>query len=83
MLQNLVRFGKKETIVLLQRRRPLHLKIELTPCVCPKGDCSTRKCGCYKTNMPCTILCACNKERCENTHPKHGADIDTYDEQST
>ena len=39
--------------------------IEMVRCQC-KTDCSSKRCSCRAANLPCTDLCNCDSDQCEN-----------------
>ena len=54
---------------------PLAL-IELSVCSC-KGDCSTRRCKCFKNALVCTDMCKC--QECKNNDTFEDVDQEIFE----
>ena len=50
-------------------------------CGCKTGHCATKACKCRGQNTPCTTLCGCEGDHCENTDPADKDDSDSSDEE--
>ena len=52
--------------VLTDLKAPFQSILKIIRCQC-KTDCSSRRCGCQKNNLPCTyVYCSCLERNCRN-----------------